>query len=87
MALPIIPIALAAGVVAFARNVSVSAVDQRIEDRLDDVSEGLSAHRDRDGTQLNAAYRWKRVVRFGKSGPGVEIDASALGRLRFARVI
>jgi len=87
MALPIIPIALAAGVVALARNVSVSAVDQRIEDRLDDVSEGLFAHRDRDGTQLNAAYRWKRVVRFGKSGPGVEIDASALGRLRFSRVI
>lgn len=87
MALPIIPIALAAGVVALARNVSVSAVDQRIEDRLDEVSEGLSAHRDRDGTQLNAAYRWKRVVRFGKSGPGVEIDASALGRLRFSRVI
>ena len=87
MALPIIPIALAVGVVALARNVSVSAVDQRIEDRLDDVSEGLSAHRDRDGKQLNAAYRWKRVVRFGKSGPGVEIDASALGRLRFSRVI
>jgi hypothetical protein len=86
MALPVIPIALAAGAFALARNVSISPVDQRVEDRLDDVREGLSAHRDPDGNQVNAAYRWKRVVRFGKSGRGVEIDASALGRLRFARV-
>jgi hypothetical protein len=86
MALPVIPIALAAGVIALARNVSVSPVDQRVEDRLDDVTEGLSAHRDRNRTQVNAAYRWTRVVRFGKSGPGIKIDASALARLKFARV-
>jgi hypothetical protein len=86
MALPVIPIALAAGAFALARNVSVSPVDQRVEDRLDEVREGLSAHRDHDGRQVNAAYRWKRVVRFGKSGAGFEIDASALGRLRFTKV-
>jgi hypothetical protein len=86
MALPVIPIALAAGAFALARNVCVSPVDQRVEDRLDDVSEGLSAHRDFEGRQVNAAYRWKRVVRIGKSGPGFEIDMSALGRLRFGRV-
>jgi hypothetical protein len=86
MALPIVPIALVAGVVTLARNVTISSVDQRVEDRLDDVAEGLSAHRDPQGKQLNGSYRWKRVVRFGKTGPGLEIDASALGRLKFARV-
>ena len=85
MALPVIPIALAAGAFALARNVSISPVDQRVEDRLDDVSEGLSEHRDQEGRQVNAAYRWRRVVRFGKAGPGIEIDLSALGRLKFGR--
>jgi hypothetical protein len=86
MALPIVPLAIAAGVVALARNISVSPMDQRVEDRLDDVSEGLSAHRDPAGNQVNAAYRWKRVVRFGKSGPGIAIDATALTRFKFSRV-
>lgn len=86
MALPIVPIALAAGVMAVARNVSISPVDQRVEDRLDDVADGLSAHRDPNGEQVNAAYAYRRVVRFGRNGPAVEIDASILGRLKFARV-
>lgn len=86
MALPILPIALAAGAVALARNVSISAVDQRVEDRLDEVGEGFAAHRDVSGNQINAAYRWKRVVRIGKTGPGFEIDASALGRLKFRKI-
>jgi len=86
MAFPLVPIAIAASAVALARNVSISPVDQRVEDRLDEVGEGLSAHRDPAGNQVNAAYRWKRVVRFGKSGPAVEIDASALGRLKFSKV-
>jgi len=86
MALPIVPLAIAAGVVALARNVSVSPMDQRVEDRLDDVSEGFSTHRGPGGNQVNAAYRWTRVVRLGKSGPAIRIDASALGRLKFARL-
>ena len=86
MALPIIPIAVVVGAVAIARNVRVSPVDQRVQDRLDDVSEGLSAHRDPDGKQINAAYRWKRTIRWGQKGPAIEVDASALGRIKFARV-
>lgn len=87
MALPIIPIAMVASAVALARNVHISPVDQRVEDRLDDISEGFAAHRNPNGEQINASYRWKRVVRFGKSGPAMEIDASALGRLKFKKVI
>jgi hypothetical protein len=86
MALPIIPIAVVAGAVALARNIHVSPVDIRDEDRLDAVSEGFSAHRDPSGQQMNGAYRWKRVIRFGKTGQGVEIDASALGRIKFKKV-
>lgn len=86
MALPIIPLAVVAGAVALARNISISAVDQRVEDRLDDVCEGFSAHRDPSGQQINSSYRWKRIVRFGKTGQGIEIDASALGRIKFKKV-
>lgn len=86
MPLPIIPIAVVAGAVAIARNVEISPVDQRVEDRLDDLGEGLRAHRDPQGNQVNAAYRWKRTIRWGKSGPAIQVDASALGRIKFARV-
>ncbi|KAB7614713.1 hypothetical protein F9L33_08790 [Amylibacter sp. SFDW26] len=86
MALPIIPLAVVAGAVALARNVHISPVDQRVEDRLDDVGEGFSVHRDKAGQQLNSSYRWKRTVRFGKNGQGYEIDASALGRIKFKKV-
>jgi len=86
MAFPIIPLAVVAGAVALARNVTISAVDQRIEDRLDDLGEGFAAHRDPSGEQINGSYRWKRVVRFGKTGRGVEIDAAALGRIKFRKV-
>ncbi len=86
MALPIIPLALVAGAVALARNVQVLPVMQPVEDSLDMVPEGFAAQRDAMGKQINSSYRWKRVVRFGKSGRGVEIDASAIGRIKFRKL-
>ncbi len=86
MALPIIPLALVAGAVALARNVQILPVVQSVEDSLDFVPEGMSARRDPTGQQINAAYRWKRIIRFGKSGKGVEIDVSALGRIKLKKV-
>lgn len=86
MALPIIPIAMAAGAVALVRNVQISPVIQDVEDSLDTVEEGLAAHRTPEGDQMNAAYRWRRIIRIGANGPGVEIDASALARIRFRRI-
>lgn len=55
---------------------------------LDDLPEGLIAHPHRAGDQgaMHGAGRMKRVFRLGPSGPGVEIDAAAIGRLRFRRV-
>lgn len=94
MALPLAPIAgvaLRYGAVALAayvltRQVGRGRVDQRTEDALDEMPEGITAHRPHDRDQINGAARFRRVVRLGLQGPGVEIDASALGRIRFRRV-
>jgi len=86
MALPIIPLAIVAGAIAIARNVQISPIVQSVEDSLDLVPEGLAARRDPIGRQINGSYRWKRTVRFGKTGAGLEIDASALGRIKFRKI-
>lgn len=93
MALPIAPlagIALRYGAVALAgyalsRQMRRGRTDQRGEDALDDVPEGITAHRPHDRDQLNATARLRRIIRFGQSGPGIEIDATAFGRIRFRR--
>ena len=94
MALPLAPIAgvaLRYGAVALAayvltRQVGHGRTDQRAEDAMDELPEGVTGHRPRDRDQLNGTARFRRVIRLGLHGPGVEIDASALGRVRFRRV-
>jgi hypothetical protein len=94
MALPLAPIAAMAvkyGTVALAgyalaRQIQPGRTSQPIEDELDDLPEGVSAHRPRDREQVNASARLRRVVRLGTRGPGFELDASVLGRLRMRRV-
>lgn len=92
MPLPIAPIAVlalrygavAAASYAIARRVERAHFDQRAEEAMDDVNEGIAVRR--DDNQYNCAVRYRRVVRFGATGPGVEIDVTALGRLKFRRV-
>ena len=94
MALPIAPlagVALRYGAVALAayalsRQVMHGRTDQRAEDAMDDLPEGLTAHRPYDRDQMNGTLRFRRVVRLGSTGPGIEIDAALLGRVRFRRV-
>ena len=94
MPLPLAPMAVVAakyGAVALAgfalaRQVQAGRLDQRGEDALDDVDEGISLHRPRDREQVNGAARFRRVIRLGTNGPGIEIDATALGRLKMRRV-
>ena len=94
MAIPIAPIAFTAaryGAVAAmayyaARQVKLSQTDQKVEDTLDKVEEGYSAHKCKDADQVNGAVRWRRVVRLGETGPGVEIDIAALGRIKIRKV-
>ena len=92
MPLPLAPIAgvaLRYGIVAVAayavsRRVERAHFDQRGEVAMDDVNEGLSLRREPE--QMNGAGRFRRTVRIGTDGPGVEIDVTALGRIRFKKV-
>ncbi|WP_371170931.1 hypothetical protein [Aliiroseovarius sp. 2305UL8-7] len=92
MALPLAPIAVVAlryGTVAvatyaLARSIERGRRDQRAEDALDDAPEGITARR--DGDQVNSTARMVRVIRLGKDGPGLEIDAVSLTRIRFRKV-
>jgi hypothetical protein len=92
MALPLAPVAgvvlryglVAATAYAVARRTQNAARDQRAEDALDRVDEGMSWRRDDD--QLNANARWRRVIRLGSDGPGIEIDATSISRIRFRKV-
>ena len=95
MALPLAPVAIAAlkyGTVAataygLARSIHIGATSQSGEDALDDVSEGMSAHKPKDRPgQVNATFRMRRVVRLGQHGPGLEIDAASLLRIRIKKV-
>ena len=94
MPVPLAPIAATAaryGAIALAgyviaRQMERGRVDQRTEDVMDELPEGLSAHHARDRQQWNMAGRVRRVVRLGENGPGFEIDASLLGRIRVRRV-
>lgn len=81
-------VALAAWAVA--RATRKGARDQKAEDALDRMPEGVTARRDGSpgGTdsQANAGLRLRRVFRRKADGPGVEIDLAALGRFRIRKV-
>lgn len=92
MALPLAPVAvvalrygtLALATYAFTRQIERGRRCQKAEDAHDEVPEGVTL-RSAD-EQLNATGRLKRVIRFGQSGPGIEVDASAFGRFRVRKV-
>ncbi|MEL6690139.1 MAG: hypothetical protein AAFP28_07455 [Pseudomonadota bacterium] len=90
MALPLAPIAgvaLRYGAVALATYAAARSIpklrrDQRVEDSLDTVEEGVEMRRDPE--QVNATGRYRRVLRVGRRA--VEIDATALARVRIRSV-
>lgn len=92
MPLPLAPLAGVAiryGAVALVaygirRALRPGRTDQRAEDAMDWMDEGLAFHRPDDRDQTNAAARFRRIIRFCDAG--VEIDAAALGRIRFRKV-
>lgn len=93
---PLIPLAVRLGLVASTTWAVTRLVrsathpgrtDQRAEDALDDLGEGLSVHRPADRAsdhpgdrQTNATARVRRVVRF--RGRSFEVDAGLMARLR-----
>ena len=89
---PLIPLAVRFGLVASAswavtrwvRSAShPGRTDQRAEDALDDLGEGLTLHRPADRAedrQTNATARLRRVIHV--RGRTYEIDAGLMARLR-----
>lgn len=89
---PLIPLAVRLGLVAsttwavtrWVRSAThPGRTDQRAEDALDDLGEGLSLHHPADRAedrQTNATARVRRVIRF--RGRCYEIDAGLVARLR-----
>lgn len=94
MALPLVPIAgavvkygaVALALYAVSRKVARGRIDQRAEDAMDALPEGLSGVHSPAREQVNGAARYRRILRLGEDGPGVEIDLALCGRLRFRRV-
>jgi hypothetical protein len=89
MPLPLAPIAgfaIRYGAVALATYAATRAIAHlpRSQSSEDRVNEGLELRRDCE--QVNASGRWRRTIRLSKTGPGVEIDATALTRIQLRKV-
>ena len=94
---PLIPLALRLGLMTAAgyavrRLVAARRVpgrtDQRVEDALDDLAEGIAIHRPPDRAdaathQTNTAARLKRTLSFGTRR--VEVDAAVITRFRIRK--
>lgn len=80
--------AVAAVALYAARNRASQPKDAEHAQVLDDLPDGLSAqpHRAEAESAVHGAGRFRRTIRLGPKGPSFEIDAAALGRLRFRRV-
>lgn len=95
MPIPVVPIASAVlkygplaaaafATVAYAR-AKPAPVNQTAEDMMDDVSDGMAFSRSPEGRQVNGEGRYRRTVRM-PNGMGIELDASAIGRIRLRRI-
>ena len=94
MPAPIVPIAWTALRLGAVAALAIYAARGRSQPKhaehervLDDLPEGLGTHphRAEAETALHGQGRFRRVFRL-RAGPGFEIDAAALGRLRLRRV-
>jgi hypothetical protein len=91
---PLLPFVLRLGALAavgylaqrlIRRHAAVGHTDQRAEDALDDLCDGLAAHRPADSLgQRNTSLRLRRSFTLGARR--FEIDASAIARLRLREI-
>jgi hypothetical protein len=93
MALPLAPVILKYGALALLawgtqkrlrKAVVRGRTDQRAEDALDDLPEGISSHAPRDRPQRNATFRGRRTLTF--AGRTYELDAGLIARWRLRRL-
>lgn len=91
MPLPLIPVALGLGTAALAgwaavRRAAPARIDQRVEDALDELPEGLATRRATDDrAQINATWRLRRSVML-PDGRRYALDTALLARFRLTRV-
>ena len=91
MPLPILPVALGLGGAALAgwaavRRSAPARIDQRCEDAMDELPEGLATRRPTDHRpQYNASARVKRRITL-PGGRIVEFDAGLIARFRITRL-
>ena len=81
--------AVIGGVIAYAaRRRTPGPRDFHRETALNETPEGLELETERKPgeARIDSRGRFRRVVRLGRSGPGVEIDAAGLGRIRLRSV-
>ncbi|MGF1657885.1 MAG: hypothetical protein ACFCUS_00465 [Rubrimonas sp.] len=87
LALRLAQLAAAAAIgAALAARRGPERLDIATEDALDRVPEGADLRLDPRAARADAEARWRRAVRLGSDGPGVEIDLCAVGRLRARRL-
>lgn len=72
--------AVAAAAWALTRETYRGRIDQRAEDAMDDLPDGVSIRQPGDRTQTNLAAWLRRRVGLGPSG--LEVDLAILARLR-----
>ena len=92
MPLPLAPIAgialrygtLAVATYAMAARIERGRRDQQAEDALDGLDEGVTLRR--EPGQVNSTGHYRRVIRLGTDGPGVELDFASITRFRIRRV-
>jgi hypothetical protein len=76
--------AVAALTYAAARRARPRRIDPDAEVALDALPDGLRVGH--APGQMNATGRWRRRMRLGRTGPGMEIDLGGLARLRLRRL-
>lgn len=92
MALPIAPLAgvalrycaVALAAYALTQRAHAAPRDQKAEDALDRMPEGFGVRGAADS--VSATGRMARTFALGSSGPAIELDARAFGRVRWRRV-
>lgn len=77
-----------AAVAVYASRARSQPKDAEHEWALDNLPEGVDAHPHRAEAEraVHGQGRLRRIIRLTPGGPGLEIDAAALARLRFRRV-
>jgi hypothetical protein len=92
MPLPLAPVAgialryaaVAGTAYLLTRRLERGRLSQPVEDEMDDTPEGVTTRR--EGGQMNGTARINRIVRLGRFGPGLKVDATVLGRVKVDRV-